>query len=553
MFQSTKINTSRIGVCKLNKGLNKRLVQPKNFTNISSLLVILFMISVTLALNIDRGFLNSDAFGQPTASSDNPNQSVPQERIKGYQALSLENGKPITVANATGDLIVLNSWATWCVPCREEMPGLEQLYEEYKDKGLEVIGVSVDSFGMDDRIKLFAERIGVTYPIWHDPNDAFTRTFKAIGVPESYLIDKNGTIYHQWKGQFNPVSANTKALVEDALLKVSPAFASAAGPATTTTSANSSSTSSPLPTTADISTNSGSLGDSNIQGGNIATIGIPIAFAAGLLSFLSPCILPIIPSFVAFITGMSSDELLNKNNKRKEGSSKYGESSDSLDSSINNRIDTKTASGIEEEFEKQESIQKVTTVKSTTFLRGCLFILGFSLVFVALGASITAIGSAFHEYSRWIEIIGGIMIILFGLNLLGILKIPGAQRDRGYKFSKRPAGHVGSLMIGMGFGAGWTPCIGPILASILTVAAVTTSLYEGILLLVVYSAGLAIPFIISALAIDKYLVTYKKLSKWMPWIHRISVALLIIMGVLLLSGYLTLITTSLAGTFPMLG
>jgi cytochrome c-type biogenesis protein len=506
-------------------------------------------------LNVDKGFTNLlIAFGQQqsTTSSDNPNQSIPKDRIKDYEALSLENGKPITVANATGDLIILNSWATWCVPCREEMPGLEQLYEEYKDKGLEVIGVSVDSFGMDDRIKLFAERIGVTYPIWHDPNDAFTRTFKAIGVPESYLIDKNGTIYHQWKGQFNPVSANTKALVEDALLKVSPAFASATGSGTATTSANSSSPSS-SPTT-EISTTSSSNGDANAIGSDITTIGIPIAFAAGLLSFLSPCILPIIPSFVAFITGMSSDELLNKNNKRKEGSSKYGDSSDSLDSSINNRIDTKTASsGIEEELEKQGSMHKAIAVKSTTFLRGCLFILGFSLVFVALGASITAIGSAFHEYSRWIEIVGGIMIILFGLNLLGILKIPGAQRDRGYKFSKRPAGHVGSLLIGMGFGAGWTPCIGPILASILTVAAVTTSLYEGILLLVVYSSGLAIPFIISALAIDKYLVTYKKLSRYMPWIHRISVALLIIMGVLLLSGYLTLITTSLAGTFPMLG
>ena len=97
----------------------------------------------------------------------------------------------------------------------------------------------------------------------------------------------------------------------------------------------------------------------------------------------------------------------------------------------------------------------------------------------------------------------------------------------------------------MGFGAGWTPCIGPILASILTVAAVTTSLYDGILLLVVYSCGLAIPFIISALAIDKYLLTYKKLNKYMPWIHRISV--------LLLTGYLGIITTSLTGTFPMLG
>jgi len=525
------------------------MIQTKDIAEFSSLLVILFTISVMLTLGVDRISVSHDVFAQSTGSSDNPNQSIPQERIKNYEALSLENGKPITVANATGDLIVLNSWATWCVPCREEMPGLEQLYEEYKDKGLEVIGVSVDSFGMDDRIKLFAERIGITYPIWHDPNDAITRTFKAIGVPESYLIDKNGTIYHQWKGQFNPVSANTKALVEDALLKVSPAFASTDTPSPTT-SANSSSTTSQ---STDISTSSGSNEDTRAIGSDITTIGIPIAFAAGLLSFLSPCILPIIPSFVAFITGMSSDELLNKNNKRKDGSSRSDdESSNNIDSNIKGITDV-NASGVEEEFEKQKSELKVTSIKSTTFFRGCLFILGFSLVFVALGASITAIGSAFHEYSRWIEIIGGIMIILFGLNLLGILKIPGTQRDRGYKFSKRPAGHVGSLLIGMGFGAGWTPCIGPILASILTVAAVTTSLYEGILLLVVYSAGLAIPFIISALAIDKYLVTYKKLSKYMPWIHRISVALLIVMGVLLLTGYLTLFTTSLAGTFPMLG
>jgi cytochrome c-type biogenesis protein len=496
-----------------------------------------------------KEFTSLTAFGQTTvsssSSSDNADQSIPEDRIKGYKALSLENGKPMTVSNATGDLIILNSWATWCVPCREEMPGLEQLYVDYKDSGLEVIGVSVDSFGMDDRIKVFAERMGITYPIWHDPNDAFTRTFKAIGVPESYLIDRNGTIYYQWKGQFDPTAESTKAIVENALVQVSPAFASISTPSNSSSSASTS-------TLAPGSSNSNLYGGFNTERSNIATIGIPIAFAAGLLSFLSPCILPIIPSFVAFITGMSSDELLSKNNKRKEGSG-YGQSSVNMDSISNNKTETRASSGIDEEFEKQESAQKVTVIRSTTFLRGCLFILGFSLVFVALGASITAIGSAFHEYSRWIEIIGGIMIILFGLNLLGILKIPGTQRDRGYKFTKRPAGHVGSLLIGMGFGAGWTPCIGPILASILTVAAVTTSLYEGILLLIVYSAGLAIPFIISALAIDKYLVTYKKLSKYMPWIHRISVALLVIMGVLLLSGYLTLITTSLAGTFPMLG
>lgn len=497
----------------------------------SLLSVVSFLLFVTIALNLDKGLVDFYAFGQSTSSSsDNVEQSIPKDKVKSYHALSLENGKPITVSNATGDLIILNSWATWCVPCREEMPGLQQLYEEYKDSGLVVIGTSVDNFGMDDRIKLFTERMNITYPLWHDPKDAFTRTFKAIGVPESYLIDKNGTIYHQWKGQFNPTAESTKSIVESALLKVSPAFAS--------NSASSLSTAS--------TSENNSIRDPDTTGisSNIATIGIPIAFAAGLLSFLSPCILPIIPSFVAFITGMSSEELLNRNSKRNSKSDRNLESA-MTDPSVNIE---RTSN-----LEKQESIQRVSAIKSVTFVRGCLFILGFSLVFVALGASIAAIGSAFHEYSRWIEIIGGIMIILFGLNLLGILKIPGTQRDRRYKFNQRPAGHVGSLLIGMGFGAGWTPCIGPILASILTIAAVTTSLYEGIFLLAVYSAGLAIPFILSALAIDKYIVTYRKMSKYIPWIHRISVALLIIMGILLLSGYLTIITTSLAGTFPMLG
>ena len=503
----------------------------------SLLVVFSFFIFLTIALNLDKGLENFYALGQ--VASDNTEQSISKDKIKSYQATSLENGQPLTIANATGKVIMLNAWATWCIPCREEMPGLQQLYEDYKDKGLEVIGVSVDSFGMEERIKLFAERMNITYPIWHDPKDTFTRTFKAIGVPESYLIDKNGTVYYQWKGQFDPMSANTKALVEDALLKVSPAFAS------TNTLSNSSLS------TATILTNPNSSTDNN-TGRDITTIGIPLAFVAGLLSFLSPCILPVIPSFVAFITGMSSDELLNKNNKRKSTSAKNEKPSTTPGSNLDLKADVSSIEAAEWKLEKQESTQKISVIKSKTFIRGCLFVLGFSLVFVALGASITAIGTAFHEFSRWIEIIGGIMIILFGLNLLGIIKIPGAQRDRGYKFTQRPAGHVGSLLIGMGFGAGWTPCIGPILASILTIAAVTASLYEGVLLLIVYSIGLAIPFIISALAIDKYLVTYRKISKWMPWIHRISVALLIVMGILLLLGYLTMITAYLAGTFPML-
>ncbi len=165
--------------------MNQMSLQQINIRLCFSLLLVVFsfLIFLTMTLNLDKGLVNLYAFGQSEAASDNVEQSIPKDKVKSYQALSLENGKPITVANATGKLIVLNSWATWCVPCREEMPGLEELYEEYKDSGLEIIGVSVDNFGMDDRIKLFTERMNITYPIWHDPKDAFTRNFKAIGVP----------------------------------------------------------------------------------------------------------------------------------------------------------------------------------------------------------------------------------------------------------------------------------------------------------------------------------------------------------------------------------
>ena len=145
------------------------------------------------------------------------------------------------------------------------------------------------------------------------------------------------------------------------------------------------------------------------------------------------------------------------------------------------------------------------------------------------------------------------MLVIFGLNLFGLLKILGSQRGWGLKFSKRPAGHIGALLIGMGFGAGWTPCIGPILASILTVAATTGSIFEGVNLLIFYSMGLAIPFLVSSFAIDKYIIAFQRLRKWMPWIHRSSAALIIVMDILLLTGSLAILTNSLADMFPMFG
>jgi cytochrome c-type biogenesis protein len=193
-------------------------------------------------------------------------------------------------------------------------------------------------------------------------------------------------------------------------------------------------------------------------------------------------------------------------------------------------------------------MQRSGITGSTAIIRGLLFIAGFSVVFVALGASITAIGAAFSDYSVWIERIGGVMLVIFGLHLLGVLHIPGSEREWGFRFSKRPvAGHIGSFIIGMGFGAGWTPCIGPILASILTIAASSASLTTGITLLSVYSAGLAVPFILSTVAVERFIIAFKRFRRWLPWVNRTSAALLIEVGIMLVTGMLTLLTGTLSG------
>lgn len=176
---------------------------------------------------------------------------------------------------------------------------------------------------------------------------------------------------------------------------------------------------------------------SYIQGSSVSQIGLPVAFAAGVLIFFSPCILPIIPSFIAFITGMSSEELLRRNKNIKN--------QDKSNASKSENARNTDFAYMTSNNEKTNYMENLSIIKSRTFTRGCLFILGFSIVFVALGASITAAGSVFQIYNRWIEVIGGILIIIFGLNLMGLLKIPSAQRDRGYKFSRRPAGHMGSI------------------------------------------------------------------------------------------------------------
>lgn len=219
-----------------------------------------------------------------------------------------------------------------------------------------------------------------------------------------------------------------------------------------------------------------------------------LAFLAGLLSFLSPCVLPLVPAYVSFITGMSLEEL-----KRSPRISK--------------------------------------AVISTL-----AFVLGFSTVFIALGASSSALGGLLMRYQDYVRIGGGILTIIFGLFIAGFIKMDFLMREKRFHISEGPAGYVGAFFIGMSFAAGWTPCIGPILGTILIYASSQGSTAYGVKLLSVYSLGLAVPFILATLAVNALFTYTKKIHRFMRTIMIVSGLMLIIFGVILLTDNMRLLT-----------
>jgi cytochrome c-type biogenesis protein len=221
----------------------------------------------------------------------------------------------------------------------------------------------------------------------------------------------------------------------------------------------------------------------------MSEIGYITAFLGGLLSFLSPCVLPLIPSYVSFITGISFDDF------------KHGD---------------------------RARIRKLTLINSFSF------VVGFSTVFVLLGVSSSYVGKFLAIYYDHIRIIGGIIIIILGLYVMGVLKLNFLASDKRVHLQSKPKGHFGSFIVGLTFGAGWTPCIGPILGSILLIASTTGSALQGFNLLLVYSLGLAVPFMATALAINSFLSHFSAIQKYMRIIMIFSGLLLISFGVILL-------------------
>src|SRR6266581_8253094 len=225
------------------------------------------------------------------------------------------------------------------------------------------------------------------------------------------------------------------------------------------------------------------------------SVSIFTAFAAGLISFLSPCVLPLVPGYISIISGFTLDQLKDR--------------------------------------QKQASLTRMVLLNSV------MFIAGFSLTFMALGASATWLGQALASRMRLLSQIAGLIIIVFGIHLLGIVKINFLYRDKRFHNIEKPRGILGALVLGLAFAFGWTPCIGPILAGILTIASTKQTVTQGVFLLAIYSLGLGVPFLLTSIGLNQFLSFYGRFKQHFRTVEIVSGGLVTIIGFLILTNNLS--------------
>lgn len=222
------------------------------------------------------------------------------------------------------------------------------------------------------------------------------------------------------------------------------------------------------------------------------------AFVAGLLSFLSPCVLPLIPSYITYITGLSFSDL--------------------------------------------DAEHPTHVVRRKTMLHSLAFVSGFTVIFVLLGASATYIGSFLQQHMEAVRKIGGLLIVAFGVHVTGLIPLKWLLGEKRVSLKSKPAGYLGSFFVGLAFAAGWTPCIGPILASILMIAATEEKVAHGIVLLLLYSIGLGIPFLLSSLALHRFISIFNRFKKHIRLFEIITGLFLVLVGVLIFSNWLAILS-----------
>jgi cytochrome c-type biogenesis protein len=242
----------------------------------------------------------------------------------------------------------------------------------------------------------------------------------------------------------------------------------------------------------------------------VGNVTLLAAFLAGVLSFISPCVLPLIPGYLSFISGVTLEEM------RGGGA----------------------------------MAAPTPLARRKALISSVAFVLGFSLVFISLGASATAVGGYLMERLTLLGKVAGVIIILFGLHMMGVLRIGWLYSEKRVQTARKPAGFFGAMVVGIAFAFGWTPCIGPILAAILAVAAAQDSVGQGVKLLAVYSLGLGVPFIATSLAINQFFAASARIRRHYHMIEVVSGVLLVLVGVLIFTNRFTIIAQYLSPYLP---
>jgi cytochrome c-type biogenesis protein len=269
---------------------------------------------------------------------------------------------------------------------------------------------------------------------------------------------------------------------------------------------------------------------------SLSPLSLLVAFVAGVLSFISPCVLPLIPGYISFISGATLDQMRGRplaESRQPAAGGRQQVTRDPLAAS--------------------SPLPAVAEARGTSrriLLTSLAFVAGFSLVFVAFGATASVIGRLLGSYKTQIAYVAGAVLVVLGLHMMGVFRIGFLDYEKRKQTSSRPTGLLGAMLVGIAFAFGWTPCIGPILGGILTIAGAQESVMQGVVLLAAYSLGLGVPFLLTALAIDRFFAAFARIRRHYHAIEIVSGLLLIGIGALMLLNRLTLITNVLAPYLP---